>query len=300
MRVVDAQGKTVRAEVHDLDGSGAITSDDEVLIEAVVSGEQAATYYVRFDASADGAALITPSGGPFESFTADATALKFTKRSDTPSAIDSIELGDLEIGSLDALMQQEAGGTWWVKPNAFGALRIWSGVVCNRVEVTVENKVDAGSPSGPFGYRATYAFRFYPKKQWFTAQFLSLTNTDSRPWTLGAYFYYLQSKIGGSGEGDEADPRGISGTAAWTDKQVGASYGIVAKPSTGVEVLFWKDENGQEHSDAHVKVGKLLQPGETYSVPGTPVHIFCARSKDPQPWLAMEQEIVNLPRWEVF
>lgn len=301
MLIGDSHGETVRAEVHDLDGSGTITPDDEVLLEAVLSGEQTATYYMRLTTLAAGASLIAPSGGPFGSFTADTTALKITQRSDRPSAIDSIELGDLEIGSLDALMQQEAGGTWWVKPNTFSGLRVWNGVVCNRVEVTLENKVAAGSPSGPFGYRATYAFRFYPKKQWFTAQFLSVTNTDTRPWTLGAYFYYLESAIGGSSDGDEADPRGISGTAAWTDKQVGASYGIVAKPSSGVEVLFWKDEGGQEHSDARVNVEKLLQPGETYDQPGAPVHIFCARSKDsPQPWLAMEEEIVNLPRWEVF
>jgi hypothetical protein len=217
------------------------------------------------------------------------------------TAIDSIKLGDLEMGSLDALIMQVAGGTWWQRPNKCMGIRRWDGDLCNRFEVTLANTVPADAVSGPFGFEAKYALSFYPGRSWFTAQFLSLTNTDTRSWKLGSYFYHPNSAIGGSSDGDEPDPPGISGTAAWTDKQAGASYGIVGRPASGLEVSFWKDPDGREHSDARVKVGKTLKPGQTYSKPGVPVYLFCARTADhPQPWRAMEEEIDALPKWETF
>lgn len=300
LKVSDEEGKSLKAEILDLDRSGSITPADELVFQAQVDRAKSASCYLQLCEPADQSAAALVKARSLGGTWLGAGSLSLSMRLSSASAIDSIKLGDMEIGSLTALMHQVAGGSWWQKPNKCGGIWSWSGDLCQRFEVILSNKVAADSVSGPFGYEAIYAIEYYPFKQWLTAQFLSVTNTDSREWKLGAYFYSLQSNIGGSSEGDEADPRGISGTAAWTDKQAGASYGIVAKPTTGVEVLFWKDENGSEHSDARVKVGKVLQPGETYSVPGTPVHIFCARSKDPQPWLAMEQEIVNLPRWEVF
>lgn len=301
LRVVYGDGKTVQSEIMDLDRSGDITAGDQLVFAAQIWLGVCVTYYVEVCDSDDRDAARFIESSSMDSVGRSSGDLRLTVYQWKFYLIDLISIGDLEIGSLDALIMQVAGGTWWQRPNRSVELLSWTGSLCQRWEITVANEVAADASTGPFGYRTTYAIESFADGNWFTAQFLSLTNTDTRPWKLGSYFYHLNSAIGGSSEGDEPDPRGISGTAAWTDKQVGASYGIVGRPASGLEVLFWKDDAGNQHSDARVKVGKMLKPGEVYRKPGVPVYLFCARTKDhPQPWLAMEQEIDNLPKWEVF
>ncbi|MBP6963889.1 MAG: beta-galactosidase [Armatimonadetes bacterium] len=301
LRVVYGDGKTVQAEILDLDRSGDVTAADQLVFAAQTWLGACITYRVELCDPEDRDAARLIEAQSMDSVGRGSGDLRMTVSRWNPRLVDSIRLGDTEIGSLDAMIQQSAGGTWWQRPNASEEVRSWTGSLCQRWEVTLSNDVPKDAVSGPFGYQTTYAIESQPGSQWFTAQFLSLKNTDSRPWKLGSYFYHPNSAIGGSSDGDEPDPPGISGTAAWTDNEVGASYGIVGRPSSGLEVYFWKDADGNEHSDARVKVGKMLRPGETYEKPGVPVYLFCARTKDhPQPWLAMEDEINSLPKWEVF
>jgi hypothetical protein len=50
-----------------------------------------------------------------------------------------------------------------------------------------------------------------------------------------------------------------------------------------------------------VRTGKLLKPGETHSVPGPPVYVFCSSTAEiAEPWKAVEEEVTNLPKWQVF
>ena len=295
LRLVDTAGKDIEADVFDLDASGTVTPADELVLLSKAGSSPEGIY---LDVASNSVRMVTAKS--VDSFDIRSGELRIAKSTGDGKAIDSVELGDLQIGSFEILMQQVAGGTWWQRPNKLKSIRLWEGVLVKRLEVTLSNN-EKGGASGPFAYDATYAFGVYPGRNWFTAQFLSLTNTDPRPWTLGSYFYCPQSAIGGSSKDDEADPPGAGGVAAWTNSKVGASYGVISKPSSGVQVHFWKDEAGNEHPDARVQVDKALKPGETYFGKNAPVYIFCAPTKDdPQPWQAIELGIKSLPKWEVL
>ena len=294
IRLMNSAGKEIEAEVFDLDGSGTITPADELVFQAE-PGKQPETLYV--DSGPSTIKLVTPKS--VQSFDLSGK-LRLAKNTGSGTAIDLVEMGGIHMGSFEVLMQQVAGGTWWQRPNKVKSIRLWEGSLVKRVEVSVSN-TDRGDGAGPFAYDATYAFEFYPHRHWFTARFLSLTNTDSRPWTLGSYFYYPLSAIGGDSKDDDADPPGAGGVAAWTNSKIGAAYGIITRPSSGVQVYFWKDEAGGEHSDARAQIDKPLKPGETCLGKTPPAYIFCASTKhDPQPWRSIELGIESLPKWEVF
>ncbi|MDH7482280.1 MAG: beta-galactosidase [Armatimonadota bacterium] len=300
LKLMNAEGMTIPAEIFDLDDSGTVTAADELAFEIQVPASQPQTLFLEIAPKPYDSDITIIKPKKARSFSHGSKGLRITKAFNSGKAIDAINLDDMPMGSFEVLIQQVAGDTWWDRPDCTEELVIWAGSTRTRCEVTLSRKTP-GTASGPFAFRTKYAFEFYPQKNWFTARFISLTNTDNRPWTMESYFYYPQSAIGGNMEDDEVGLVGACGTGAWIDQKAGGCYGIIAPSSSGVTVYFWKDDAGNEHADARKTTSKLLKPGETFAQPGEPVFIFCATTKnDPEPWKAFEQEIGLLPKWEIF
>ena len=76
---------------------------------------------------------------------------------------------------------------------------------------------------------------FFPRSDWFVAELLWCRNLTTEPLDVRAFFFWLETAIGGFSEGDqpytEGDVPRLWGTVpgdAWIDAEAGAFWGVTA------------------------------------------------------------------------
>ena len=141
-------------------------------------------------------------------------------------------------------------------------------------------------------------FTVCPGRSWFQTRCLWVQNTGDHGWTLGDYFHYLPSHIGGS----EADQSGSTLPAlpdywlkigCWGNPALRLAYGVVPpQADKRIECRFWRSPTvGSEHPDCWRIVHRTLKPGERWDAaadePAATVFGLRETPADPQPWLRL-------------
>ncbi len=175
----------------------------------------------------------------------------------------SVRLGDLRLGRFGAVIHQEidAPGVW-TPPSRVSRVQVWLGPVRIAVRMTAVQDGNAAADGRPFAFETTYQLSRFAGESWFSSRFLSITNTDRRPWKLAGYYHYPVSAIGGDDVGDR--PRADADASFWLSRDGGAAYGVIAD-ATRFRFSFWRDPDPPygEHSDVWREVGRSLAPGAT-------------------------------------
>jgi len=216
------------------------------------------------------------------------------------------------MGSYNPLVWQFPGQNQWVRTNRGGPVEASVGPVRARLRVTAEYQPgnggvittvdDTGKQAAaqgiPVPFRVTHEVVVYPQRPWFHARFASIRNTGDRPLQLNGYFFYLDSSIGGSTQGDAVAAPDVpnyygGGDRAWRDQQVGAVFGAEPWSGSDLEVRFFADEGGMQHPDARreLRPPVVVQPGDTYAEPDAPWLTVYGASAEGAPWQLVQLQL---------
>jgi len=299
LTVQNSNGTPVPAVVFDFDRSGSISSTDELAFKANPAIGECLTYYVKLKLKGDGIVRLIKAN-EVASVDLDLGRLRVVKNTQTGAILDTIKLGDTQIGKFDIMMQEVSDTSFWQRADKLDKMLLWDGGDIKILQSTVSGAASTDPNTGPFAFRAEYRLRFQTGTQWFESAFVSVTNTDSRPWKLGRYFHYPTSNIGGSSDNDEPIT-GTTGVLGWMDKKIGSYYGTVAPASSGMETRFWNDENGGQHGDVFKTLDVEMSPGKTYAEKQHPVYLICADGDDSTNTLMnFEKQVNGKLKWQVF
>jgi hypothetical protein len=239
-------------------------------------------------------------------FVIDNGVLKLTKRQG-PALIDDVSIGGVPLGRVVAVIHQgDQGGArnLWLHANRLVSIRRATTPVETVLVFTAEYH-----PPGPGGeqggaWRAVYELRIPQGTPTFTSRLVSITNIDTKPWHLAAYYHYLPSHLGGDVAGDVPVagkvPNYYGLQSGWKDPAaggVGAAYGAFApEPMRG---WFWLDDYGQ-HPDISRDIDKTLAPGETWTAADPPATVFGVTGDVAQkPWREIAADIAARHRCTV-
>jgi len=163
-----------------------------------------------------------------------------------------------------------------------------AGELITAVDDAGEQEVREAAPE-PF--RVTHDVIVYPGRREFQARFVAVENIGDRPLRVDGYFFYLDSLIGGSAEGDGRATPDVpnyyaGGGGAWRDAEVGMTFGAEAQPGKDLKVNFWLDEGGLQHPDARRELPKpvVLQPGALYREVEAPLLTVYGSQAEGAPW----------------
>ena len=298
--LVDASGQPVKSQV---DGAGKYA---ELAFDAgAIPAYSCKTFYLQPLAAAPAAAppALAAQMAP-DAFTVDTGALKLEHAAGSPYVLSSITAGDLPLGRLGAVMQQQLAQQLWTGADKTETIQYSNGPVRFTADVVVacttggaDTKTAANQEGGyaaqqtrPHRYRACYRICAYPGAPWFTSRLLWIENADSEPWQLAAYFDYAVSDIAGDQANDGPAKVLPPGTVAWTNTRHGGAYGFIATAPEDFEAMFWKDDgpNGSEHADIRREVNVPLKPGERYDAPQPAAVFFGCKSLEEVKALAGE------------
>ena len=237
--------------------------------------------------------------------------LRLRKRDDDGDLIDDVVLDGVSLGRVQALVHENVGQDLWLPANRLVSVRRLAGPVETTLEFVaayqparkaeVKTVVDdagkfAAARRTGGAYRARYRLRIADRRQAFQLRCVSVTNADTRPWRLEAYFHYLPSHVGGSAAGDDVSAAGVPNyyglRTVWYDAKVGAGYGAVVPAP--LEANFWLNPAGGQHPDVRRKIARTLKPGETWTVPDDEpaVWVFGVRGPaEKRPWRAIAQDL---------
>jgi agarase len=274
----DAAGDAVPVQVDHLSAGEGPAADDEVALMVRVPARSCRQVTVDFSGATPPLTTETPfafreSG---RGYTLSNAALTLEATQGDGRLADVAKLGDDVLGELSPLMWQEAGGRdWWATPNVTMATRAHVGPARAVVDVAAR-LTDVGAPQEPpataaFQHRTTYRLILYPGRPWFTSRFLSIEDTDPRPWRLRGYFHFARSGLGGDRAGDGPGvkvPNYYLSIGVWGDDAAGLYYGCLAPEAPGCSVQFWTDapEHPEtQHADARRQVDVSLKPGQVYA-----------------------------------
>ena len=299
IRLLTADGNVCPSEIYDLDNSGNISASDELAFSADANRSTCSTYFAEFDPKENAAKLIGSS--KVDSFNIDTGVIRLTKTQKTGAVIDSIKLGDRQMGTFNVLLSQNDGHKpYWQTTEKVDKILQWNGSLMKQLQVTCSYQRKPDTQTAPFSYKAIYMLSVKQGDNAFTSKFVSAQNTDNREWTLSSYYYYPQSAI----NGDSSDDECISGaftTGIWFDKAAGGCYGAIAPQWCGISVIYFKDTSGNEHPDIWKSVNKSLKPGGIYSEQSTPVTLFFTQDTDPiKAFADKKKHLDDAPKWRVF
>lgn len=210
--------------------------------------------------------------------------------------VDEITWKGKPMGRLVPLVwQQRRGENLWVQPETAVAARVFIGPVRPAAEVTCEARPQADvitavdeqgrrapQRASPQPFRTTYRLWLDPGRPWFVSQFVSLQNLDDEPMTVGAYFYYLLSNLGGDAADDQVGgprvPFYYLRFGLWRDEAAGLAIGAAPAPDPRMSCYFWKDPGGSQHPDLARKFDPPLEiaAGAEFreQEPAAPVFVF--------------------------
>jgi len=229
----------------------------------------------------------------------DATTGLRLARHGEGAVVDQITWQDQPMGRLVPLVWQQQGGeSLWVQPEAAVAATVFAGPVRSAAEITCQARpqadvitaVDAQGGRAPQRtlpqpFAVTYRIWLEPGRPWFVAQFLSLRNLDNKPMTVGAYYYYLLSNLGGNPADDEPGGPGVPfyylRFGLWRDATAGLAIGAAPVPDQRMNCYFWKDPGGGQHPDLARQFNPPLElaAGAEFreEKPAPPAYIFVGR-----------------------
>ncbi len=315
LTLLDTKDRPVYFEILDSDNSKNISEGDELVFEATLGAGKTETYYMLVGRSSN---FAEPTGefvkGMARSeFAFDNGVIKLSKMSQSGELIESIKIGDIEIGKVEMLIEQNTtSGKAWIRPNKLREISYYMSKFLNRVVVGVEfSPTEEQKAEGYRRFLGYCTFDIFEKKPWFTARFEALYNLDTDILKLNNYFYFLQAA---ADDPKRIEPliTGIPFSGAWKNLDTGAVLGIfgVPKPTAGndapfserpIEVNYWLGENGDQHSDAFVRVNERLLPRTAFEERGPTVYIFASIPKGEfKPWHQYRQEISFLPIFQAF
>jgi hypothetical protein len=213
----------------------------------------------------------------------------------TGNAFDRVLLGGRELGRFVPVIWQNVGQNQWVQPETarlVGAEERKDAVVLDiefersptskqAVLTTVDEAGRAEQVDrSPGGFRARYRFHVPRGLPWFGAQFLSIENTDKRPWQFQGYFHYALSNLDGSADDDVVGGPDVPNyyrrdqAVMWSDPRAGLHYGILAERRGDFLMHFWKDNGGGQHADVRREVKRRLEPGARWAEPQPVAWVF--------------------------
>jgi len=228
------------------------------------------------------------------------------------NVLDEIALGGVPLGSYNPLVWQFPGQNQWVRTSKGGPVAESVGPVRARLRITAEYETtgggvittvdDAGKQAAatgrPVPFRVTHEVTVYPQRPWFHARFVSIENLGDRPLQMNGYFFYVNSHLGGSPEGDKPATPDVpnyygGGQGAWRDAQAGLILGAEPWPGSDLQVSFFLDEGGMQHPDARKQFATpvVVQPGQTYTEPDAPLLTVYGAQGEGSPWRAVEQTL---------
>jgi len=206
------------------------------------------------------------------------------------NVFDRISVKGVPLGRCNPLVWQEPDGdNQWVQTNALAAVDVQEfpgGVVVDvtarhagRGEVITavdEQGTMAAARGQAVPFEVQHRFAVLADVPFIVTRCVVVRNLDAkRPLELRALFFYLQSAIGGTVEGDAVGAgRKVpnyyraSGAASWHDATAGAWYGCVPQ-GEDMEASFWLDEGGGQHPDARIVLREPVSvaPGQTFQPP---------------------------------
>jgi len=244
-------------------------------------------------------------------FTLQSGALRLSRTPRSGNIIDEIVVEGVPLGSYNPLIWQFPGQNQWVRTNAGGPIEVSVGLVRARLRVTAEYQAQSGGTPittvdergrqeartlAPVPFRVVHEVVVYPERPWFHARLVSIENIGTRPLHLNAYFFYLNSFIGGTVEGDAPATPGVpnyyaGGEGAWRDQEVGWVLGAEPWPKSDLMVHFWLDEGGMQHPDARkqLETPVVLRPGEKYVEQDAPFLTVYGAQAEGAPWRQVRQ-----------
>ena len=187
--------------------------------------------------------------------------LVLAHREGSPDFFDRLTYQGTPVGRLMPLLWQQAEASHWDEHHRVSVAASCQGPLRATVDFLVTN-------TGELPYRAGYRLHFYPDRTWFASRCLWVENTSPGPWTLSRCYHYCRSAIGGEDRDDLPVPNVPSyylPFAAWQDSGLGLALGALSPRLGELELSYWKDERGTEHSDFAYRVERLLAPGERYA-----------------------------------
>jgi len=211
----------------------------------------------------------------------------------TGDLLTSITSGDLLLGRLQGLVQQQIGQNLWVTADKTESVQCHNGPVRFTADLTMamtqggETKTTAArngtyAPQSvrPHRFRACYRIVLYPGQPCFTSRLLWIENTDAEPWRLAAVYHCALSNIGGDQADDTPAKRLPAGMAAWTNTKFDGALGCVSINPDDFKMMYWRDPgpNGVEHADVWRDIGVTLKPGERYDAPQPAALFFGSKS----------------------
>lgn len=227
-------------------------------------------------------------------FQIDNGILRLVKEEDDGDLVDAIYYKDTKLGKYQALIREDLSQPLWVAPNKIERMEINKST--DRVCVDIIARFDgekaitevgekgefAPQRVQPLSFRVAYRLIVYPDVPWFIGKFLWVENTSPNPLSLGAYFHYPLSEIGGDTNNDAPDGTptrwcyihqkeetvpsyydAMPG-ASWVDKEIPAWYGAIPIWGGKYNFYFWKDEGGREHPDIWKEVKTTLAPKQIF------------------------------------
>jgi hypothetical protein len=245
-------------------------------------------------------------------FTVRSRDLVLSRKPGSGNVLDEIALGGVPLGSYNPLVWQFPGQNQWVRTNRGGPVEASVGPVRAHLRITAEYQPDGGgvittvdgtgkqaaAKGIPVPFRVTHEVTIYPQRPWFQTRFVSIENLGDRPLQMNGYFFYLNSHLGGSPEGDKPATPDVpnyygGGQGAWRDAQAGLMLGAEPWPGTDLQVSFFLDEGGMQHPDARkqFETPVVVQPGQTYTEPDAPLLTVYGAKDDGSPWRAIEQTL---------
>ncbi|MGE4490279.1 MAG: hypothetical protein AB7E95_12125 [Kiritimatiellales bacterium] len=142
-----------------------------------------------------------------------------------------------------------------------------------------------GTASGAVSFEMTQRLILPSGRNWFLAEAVKLKNTGRQPMRLKGLLFRFYSRFNRQ---PTLLPRlwGMPPSSCWMDDRNDLFFGAVAAKNSGIQVRFWKDQNGGAHPDAKFETGGIvLQPGALY-VPDRPVNLIAvAGSAHEQSWI---------------
>jgi hypothetical protein len=242
----------------------------------------------------------------------DGRALKLSTGKGTGDVVEQIALGDTLLGSYNPLIWQYPGQNQWVRTDRFEGVEASVGPVRVRLRLSasyggrpgVITTVDdqgrqAAAQARPVPFRVTHEVLVYPGRAEFRCRFVSIDNLGDRPLQLSGYFFYLNSAIGGSPEGDTVASPAVpnyyaGGQGAWRDAVAGWLLGAEAQPGSALQVHFFQDPGGMQHPDARkqFETPVVVAPGETYSERDAPWLVVYAAPAEGTPWRDIRQRLI--------
>lgn len=266
------------------------------------------------DPASEPAPSPVPLGVPFEIANGELRLRKFEAGGDL---IDEVSVYGTVLGRAQVMVHQDDGQKLWIRANRLVSVTKWEGPAETVLEFIAgfapgiagetRTAVDAAGreepraePGGAF--RARARIRLPRQGGAFGFKLVSVENTDRVPWRFASYFLYLPSSIGGS-ERDDAQPHpgvpqyyGLN--TVWYDPKEEAGYGAVV-PET-LNSYYWIDEAGSQHPDIYRVVGRVLQPGETWTAEEPEVLVFGFRgAAADRPWNRIGRDLRARQKLEV-